>query len=152
MKMSQKTPHQSVYSELSGLFFETRQIIRQSLPGGKQHDPNVWLRLQTMRYIDSAHAPTMHDVAAYLRIKAPSATSLIATLVAQGMIVRETGADRREVVLSVTTDGKRLLKQYGEQSEKMMRHAFSKLDATEVGSLCQILKKLVRGHSTPSLQ
>lgn len=152
MKMSEKAIKNSIYGELSGLFFETRQIIRQKLPGSKQSDPNAWLRLQTMHFIERSDAPTMHDVAAYLRIKAPSATSLIANLVAQGMIVRETGADRREVVLSVSPEGKRLLKSYGAQSTKMMRHAFSTLDDKEVGSLCAILKKLVRGHSQPTLK
>ena len=146
MKMSVSTT--SAYSELSGLFFETRQIIRQHLPGAKRSDPNAWLRLQTLRFIDRADAPTMHDVASYLRVKAPSATSLISHLVSQGLIVRRSGADRREVILSLTPVGKKTLKDYGEQSEKMMRSAFSTLDEAEVGSLCAILKKLIRSNGT----
>lgn len=146
MKMS--TSQRSTYGELSGLFFETRQIIRQHLPGTQRSDPNAWLRLQTMRFIDSSRAPTMHDVAAYLRVKAPSATSLIAHLVSRGLITRRSGSDRREVILSLTPAGKKALKDYGEQSDKMMRNAFSPLDESEVGSLCTILKKLIRGNGT----
>jgi DNA-binding MarR family transcriptional regulator len=147
MKMSQKIEQKSIYCEISGLFFETRQIIRQKLPGTKQHDPNAWLRLQTMRFIAEHDAPTMHDIAAYLRVKAPSATSLIAHLVSMGLIEREIGTDRRKVVLSITPAGEQMLSEYSEQSEKMMRHAFSTLDEQEVGSLCTILKKLIRGHT-----
>jgi DNA-binding MarR family transcriptional regulator len=149
MKMSGKAIKSGLYGELSGLFFETRQIIRQKLPGAKQSDPNAWMHLQTIRFIESADAPTMHDVAAYLRVKAPSATSLIAHLADQGLVVRETGADRREVKLSVTQKGKTVLQGYEAQSEKMMRHAFSALDETEVCSLSAILKKLIRGHAGP---
>ena len=147
MKMAEKPAKTSTYGELSELFFETRQIIKQRLPGAERSDPNAWLRVQTMQYIERADSPTMHDVAEYLRITAPSATSLIAHLVAKGMIARETGADRRVVRLSVTPLGKKLLKQYAIKSEKLMRHAFSKLEESEVGSLCSILKKLIRGHS-----
>ncbi len=150
--MAEKALKNTMYGELSGLFFETRQIIRQKLPGAKQSDPNAWLRLQTMHFIERNDSPTMHDVAAYLRIKAPSVTSLIAHLVERGMVERKTGADRREVVLSVTPAGKKVLESYADQSEEMMRHAFSTLDESEVGSLCSILKKLVRGHSHSSLQ
>ncbi|MBP9757669.1 MAG: winged helix-turn-helix transcriptional regulator [Candidatus Pacebacteria bacterium] len=144
--MAHNSGGSTIYGELSGLFFETRQIIRQSLPGTKQSDPNAWLRLQTIRFIETADKPTMHDVAAYLRVKAPSATSLVSHLVSQGLIARRTGLDRREVILSVTPAGKKALKAYGEQSEKMMRNTFSTLDESEVGSLCSLLKKLVRSH------
>lgn len=148
MKMAEKTAKSTIYSELSGLFFETRQIIRQNVPKTKQSDPNAWLRLQTIRFIDRTASPTMHDVAGYLRVKAPSATSLVAHLVSQGLIARKTGADRREVILSVTPLGKKALSVYGEQCEKMMRNTFSTLEETEVGSLCRILKKFIRGHAS----
>lgn len=151
MKMSQKQGAASVYGDLSGLFFETRQIIRQKLPGSTQNDPNAWMRLQTIRFIDSSDTPTMHAVATYLRIKAPSATSLINHLVEQGLVSRETGADRRQIKLSVTPEGKKVLKEYGAQSDEMMREAFSPLDEKEVGSLCSILKKLIRGHNDPKI-
>ena len=147
MKMTTSTTKSTIYRELSGLFFETRQIIRQNLPGAKQSDPNGWVRLQAMEFIGRTNEPTMHDVAGYLRVKAPSATSLVAHLVSQGLIQRHTGKDRREVVLSLTENGKKVLKQYSTQSEEMMRTAFSTLDEDEVCSLGAILKKLIHGHS-----
>jgi len=147
MKMSEKVLKNGLYGELSQLFFETRQIIKQKLPGTAQADPNAWMRLQTMQFIDRTDSPTMHDVATYLRIKAPSATSVISHLASRGMIVRETGSDRRVVRLTLTPEGKKVLKKDGAKSEQLMRHAFSTLDEKEVGSLCSILKKLIRGHA-----
>ncbi len=149
MKTAQKTVKAGVYGELSKLFFETRQIIKQKLPGTQQADPNVWMHLQTMQFIDQMDSPTMHAVAAYLRIKAPSATSLITHLVTRGMIAREIGQDRRVVRLTVTPLGKKTLKLYRTKSERIMRHVFSTLDVTEVGSLCTILKKFIRGQVSP---
>ncbi len=146
--MAEKQLNASIYSELSGLFFETRQIIKQKMPQGHKTDPHAWMRLQTMQFIERHGFATMHDVADYLRIKAPSATSLIANLVARGMIAREIGRDRREVRLSLTPLGKQTLTEYGTKSEEMMRNAFSTLDEREVGSLCSILKKLIRGHKS----
>ncbi len=147
--MSEKPGKSSIYGELSGLFFETRQIIKQKMPGTDHADPNAWMRLQTMQFIDRSKSATMHDVAEYLHIKAPSATSVVSYLVARGMIVREIGSDRREVRLSLTPFGKKTLKKYGSSSEKMMRHAFSTLEESEVGSLCSILRKLIRGNAGP---
>lgn len=149
MKMSRNDTDTDVFAELPSLFFETRQIIRQKLPSDKQSDPNAWMHLQTMHFIDRSTEPTMQDVATYLRIKAPSATSLVAHLVSQGVITRTTGADRRRVVLSITPAGKRALKKYSEESEKMMRSAFSTLDRKEVCSLCDILKKMISGNKKP---
>ncbi len=149
MKMTDTGSEENVYRELPGLFFETRQIIRQQLPSSKQSDPNAWMHLQTMDFIARNGTPTMQEVASYLRIKAPSATSLVSNLVSQGAVARTIGADRRQVVLSITSVGKKMLKSYGAESQKMMRSAFSTLDKKEVGSLCSILKKLIRGHAGP---
>jgi DNA-binding MarR family transcriptional regulator len=149
MKMAEKQRTTSIYGELTELFFETRQIIKQKVPGTGHADPNAWMRLQTMQYIDRNGSVTMHDIATYLRIKAPSATSLIAHLVARDMIAREIGRDRRVVRLSLTPLGKKTVKKYGTTSEQMMRSTFSTLEEAEVGSLCSILKKLIRGHAGP---
>ncbi len=137
----------SVYGELPSLLFEMRQIIRQTLPGAKQSDPNEWMRLQTMQFVADQEKPTMHDVAEYLRIKAPSATSLIQYLVSHGLIAREAGDDRRVVRLTLTPQGEAVLKGYGTESEKMMRNAFSKLQEKEVCTLRDLLQKMIRGNA-----
>lgn len=133
----------SVYGELPALLFEMRQIIRQALPGSRHSDPNEWMRLQTMHFIARHGKPTMHELAEYLRIKAPSATSVVSYLVSHGMIERKAGVDRRVVHLSLTEEGSRLISGYGKQSEEMMRSAFSGLEEKEVCTLRDILSKMI---------
>lgn len=133
-------------SELTSLFFTTRQIIRQQLPSDGP-DPNTWLRFETLRFISEAKDPTMHDVAHYLRVKAPSATSLVAHLVRSGLIARKGEAsDKRIVRISLTPRGKREVKNYTARCASTMRKAFSKLDDRELNSLVSILRHLRDVH------
>ncbi len=134
--------------ELSSLFFSMKQILRSQLPDQKV-DPNAWLRYETMRHIRDAHGPTMHDVARYLRIKAPSATSQIAHLARAGLIVRkDEKADKRVVRIFLTARGKREVEQYESRSVVMMRATFSRLDDRELRSLVKILRHLQDVHRT----
>ena len=131
------------FSELTSLFFTTRQIIKAQLPKNGNSDPNTWLRFETLRYIAQASDPTMQDVAGYLRVKAPSATSLVAHLAKDGLIGRsgEKG-DKRVVRISLTARGKREVKNYTKRCETAMDKAFSKLDSREISELAAILRHL----------
>lgn len=131
----------STLQELATLFFSTRQIIRGKLPEGKA-DPNAWLRFQTMRFIEDSKGPTMHDVAAYLRIKAPSATSLIAHLALKGSVRRIAGKDKRVTRLFLTPRGKKLLAQHDKRSNATMRTVFSEFNAAEIRELVRLLRHL----------
>jgi DNA-binding MarR family transcriptional regulator len=133
--------------ELSSLFFSMKQILRSQLPDAEV-DPNAWLRYQTMRHIRDTKGPTMHDVAAYLRIKAPSATSLISYLAKAGLIVRKgEKADKRVVRIFLTARGKREVERYESRSSAMMHATFSRLDDRELRELVKILRHLQDAHS-----
>src|ERR1700685_3368005 len=96
------------FSELTSLFFTTRQIIKQQLPKSGNSDPNTWLRFETLRFIAETNNPTMRDVARYLSVKAPSATSLISHLAKSGLIERKgEKGDKRIVRISLTKLGRR---------------------------------------------
>jgi len=134
--------------ELSSLFFTMKQILRAQLPDHKV-DPNAWLRYETMRHIRDAKGPTMRDVAEYLRIKAPSATSLIGHLARTGMIARKgEKADKRIVRIFLTPRGKREVERYERRSATMMHSTFSKLDDHELQGLIVILRRLQDVHRT----
>ena len=125
-----------------------KQILRSQLPD-HEVDPNAWLRYETMRYVRDAHGPTMHDVAAYLRIKAPSATSLISHLAKSGLITRKgEKADKRIVRIFLTARGTRDVDRYESRSTVMMRAAFSKLGDRELRDLVKILRHLQNAHRT----
>lgn len=133
--------------ELASLFFSTRQIIRGKLPQGKA-DPNAWLRFQTMRYIEDSNGPTMREVASYLRIKAPSATSLIAHLVGRGFVRRVAGKDKRVTRLRLTPRGKKLLAGHDKRSNATMRTVFSQFTDAEVRELVRLLRHLRDIHES----
>ncbi len=135
--------HNDRFQELSSLFFETRQIIRSKLPAEGSHDPNAWMRSETLRFISQLESPTMQDVAAHLRITAPSATSLIRYLHKQGLLARVgKEGDKRVVCLTLTPAGKTALSAYKERCSSTMRKVFSALSDTEIDELATILRHL----------
>ncbi|HEV3245030.1 MAG TPA: MarR family transcriptional regulator [Candidatus Paceibacterota bacterium] len=132
--------------ELASLFFTTRQMIRANLPQG-QADPNAWMRCETLRFIDEHGRPTMREVAAHLRITAPSATSLIRKLQRLGWTLRKpSGSDRRVVRISLTPTGKRELSRYRTRAEVTMRRVFSKLPERDLSHLIRVLRTLNDVH------
>lgn len=141
-----KTDTKELFTECCPLFFETRQIIRQNLRGDKP-DPNVWLRLETLRFIEEAGEPTMHDIARRLRIAAPSATSLIEHLSKKRWITRHKNpGDKRVVRITLTVAGKKTLAGYRERSTTTMRRVFSKLPERDVTELIRILRNVSEAH------
>lgn len=143
-----KTGVLSDISELASLFFVTRQIIRSKLPECDHKDPNSWLRLETLRYIKRADEPTMHDVAQYLHVQAPSATSVVSGLEAVGFVVRSVSPeDKRVVRIRLTPTGSRMLASYRRASARMMHSVFSKVSPEEQRTLATILLKVAQAHS-----
>ena len=130
--------------ELTTLFFTTRQIIRGELPTTKEScDPNDWLYSEVLRFIDDTDGPSMHDLAKHLRVKAPSATSLVSHLASQGWIERKgTADDRRVVKLYLTSKGEHRLATYTARSTAMMHRVFSKLSIKELDTLVTILRRV----------
>ncbi len=130
-------------AELTSLFFATRQIIRSQMPSDTHHDPNAWLRFETLHFISENENPTMLELAKHLRIKAPSATSLVANLAKAGFIIRAGEKyDKRVVRIALTKRGEKELTQYSNRSRQTMRNVFSKLTNREIQDLTAILRRL----------
>src|SRR5438309_8680935 len=96
----------NTFVELAQLFFATRQLVRSKLPHGSG-DSNEWMRCETLRYIRlNTPAPTMREVANYLRVKAPSATSVVIRLEREGLVSRIREQDDKRIVrLALTHKG-----------------------------------------------
>jgi len=132
--------------ELASLFFSTRQIIRSRLPGSAA-DPNAWLRFQTMRFIADSGEPTMQEVADYLRIKAPSATSLIGYLAGKKLVARRTSVrDKRITRLALTERGRKILAEHQKRSNMTLRRVFNDFPDSDVRELARILRRLRDMH------
>ncbi len=138
--------NEKIARELTTLFFMTRQLMRAKLPSGAA-DPNAWLRFETLRYIAQLQEPMMQDVAKHLRIRAPSATSLIRNLVRDGLVARRgLSSDKRVVRIRLTKQGALALSVYGKRSTSTMRKVFIRSSPAEIRTLMDILRSLQDIH------
>lgn len=136
------------FSELKSLFFSMKQIIRSRFPKDSDHDPNAWLRMEILQFIAQSKEPTMHDIAAYLCVRAPSATSLVNNLARAGSVRRQSGkGDRRTVRVALTKKGAAMLSGYSKNSARVMREVFSLLDEDELRQLVAVLRRLRDVHA-----
>jgi DNA-binding MarR family transcriptional regulator len=135
------------YRKLPHLFFMTRQLMRSKVRAKGKTDPNAWMQFETLRFIAGREGPTMHDIATYLRVTAPSATSLIAGLGRRKLIARERDKrDKRITHLHVSSRGMRLLSEYERGSTALMRQVFSRMSERDIHELVRILNTLDGHH------
>ncbi len=91
----------------------------------------------------------MREVADYLRVKAPSATSVIARLQREGLVARvsEKG-DKRVVRIELTASGRRRVEKYLADATGTMSKVFSKISGKDVATLTRILRSLHEAHKS----
>ena len=129
--------------ELVSLIFALRRRIWQRAGGEKNMDPISMLRLHTLRYVAERGKPSMREIADHLHVAPPSATSLINTLVKNGMLARVIDPeDRRRVRMAVTAKGKGSIEAGFKFMATQMAHTLSRLDQGERAIFACILRKL----------
>ncbi|MDE2173639.1 MAG: MarR family transcriptional regulator [Patescibacteria group bacterium] len=132
-----------IFEELSTLFFEMRQAIRAQLPQKNHADPNAWMRCETIRFIGVRKNPSMQEIAKYLRVTAPSATSLVRKLRRLGWIERTPSLkDRRTVHIILTKKGEAEFRRYRAKSRALMKKVFAELPGQDLRELRRILGSL----------
>lgn len=101
------------------------------------------LQLQALGFIKKQGSPLMKEVADFLSITPPSATSLIDGMVKDGLLVRHfDSADRRVVHLHATAKGQRLLKIGWLKMTEHMREMFACLSEKEKRQMLATYKKI----------
>lgn len=101
------------------------------------------LQFHTLMFLRHHPGSTMSQIADYFHIELPSATSLIAKMCQQQLVLRkESMADRRLVLLDLTSEGETvLLAAKRKHREKIEQHLNQLSDEEKLG-LLQILHKL----------
>jgi len=134
----------SNYSQLISLIFTATRIIQEKIKNkGTSRFFCSPLKMETLRFIKKQGNPLMKEVAEYLCITPPSATSIIDHLVESNFIARQVDKkDRRTVRLVITPKGEKILKQSLDQKIKHLEQILSKLNPKEQDNLIKILKKL----------
>jgi DNA-binding MarR family transcriptional regulator len=140
---SKQTHSSSDIARAISLFFAVRGIMRTRLAAGSKFDPSTWLRIETMKFIADHDEPRMKDVADYLSITAPSATSLVSGLVKSGFVTSSAGkSDRRTSRLILTAKGKRELKLAMVRGTKRLASLFAALSGKELAAFSASLERI----------
>ncbi len=139
-----KCPHAPAdVAQAISLFFSVRGIVRTKLAQGRKFNPSTWLRVETMKFIADRDEPKMKDVADYLSITAPSATSLVGGLIRSGFVASTTDRhDRRTSRLVLTAKGKIELKKSVARGTKILNELFSSLSERELAAFVDALERL----------
>ncbi len=124
--------------------------LKNTLPQGEKTfaaDPFTCLRVQVLEYILENKNTGMNELAKFLSITPPSATSIINKLVQAGLIIRvEHKSDRRKVLVRVTPKGKKMLQKGKCLIEEHMGKIFSVLNNSELDQFTKLVKKLIEGN------
>lgn len=135
---------------LAQLFFEIKQIIRSHVPGGPAHDPNEWMRKEVMRHIATKGRLGMKEIAAFLHITAPSATSLVSRLEREGLLRRLPREDDKRVVrVALTAAGEKTVRRYEKKAASIMREVFGRLGPEELDDLEAAMRRVSELHAPP---
>ena len=101
-------------------------------------------QLETLQFVSEHDSPTMRDLAAYLKVKAPSATSLINELVRARMISRHGDPnDRRQVRLAITQKGEKELTRISQKKRQIIGSIFQTLSTKDRSQLNGLLQKVL---------
>ena len=123
------------------LFLDTGRMIRARM---ERALPLSFGQCETLRFISESGSPTMREIAAHFKITAPSATAIVEELARSGHVSRSAGLrDRREVRVTLTVKGGRVLKNVTERRARVLSEVLSPLSASDRHDLNRILIKIL---------
>jgi len=130
-------------NEVISRLFSMSRLIKESLKKDGGIDGVSFDHIKTFYFIKTEGNPTMKEVADYLGIAPPSATSLINPFVKRGLIKRHFDEkDRRIVRLSVTEKGEKIIEEGYKGIARRLGKILSKLSGRQIKNLKDILNTL----------
>lgn len=125
------------------LFFAVRCAVRTKLAQGKKLNPTSWLRVETLKFIADHEGLSMRDVADYLSITAPSATSLVSGLIKEGLVTKRVDTrDRRALRLTLSRKGKSFLHKKMARGTVVLGELFAPLSQNELKAFIVALEHI----------
>jgi DNA-binding MarR family transcriptional regulator len=101
--------------------------------------------LEVLHYIADRDNPSMKDIAGHLQITPPSVTSIVETMVEQGLVKRDVSAgDRRTVRVTLTPKATKLAATLQAKKKKLLMLMLQKLSTEQKQQLSDIIKTLVK--------
>jgi len=107
-----------------------------------------FIRFKTLIFVDRNPDSPMRQIAEYLGVTPPSATSLVNSLAKEGYLKRVLDKkDRRIVRLAITPKGKKNLKNAFKNMTERIKKTLSALNKTDIDNLAKIVEKLSRTYA-----
>ncbi|MDD5489338.1 MAG: MarR family transcriptional regulator [Candidatus Moranbacteria bacterium] len=129
-------------NKIVSLIFIVKRLFHEQITDEKGKSFS-FLQLNTLRFIKQKK-PLMKEIADYLSITPPSATSLVDTLIRLGLVKRVLDRkDRRMVKIAISRKGARYLKESFDEVGKTVRKKLEILTEKEQRDLAGILAKIV---------
>lgn len=103
------------------------------------------VQLQTLVFLKKIKSSSLTEIAQYLHIELPSATTLVENLVKAKLVTKKQDKkDKRSVYIVLTSKGKNLLQKAKSEREKRLNILLNILSAREKKQLLDILSKLTK--------
>ena len=102
-------------------------------------------QIDAISYIAEQGNPSMREIADYLKITPPSATSMVSTMQKNGLITRVANSkDRRTVRITLTLKAWKLFKSFHKIKFDIIKKMFSRLEKDEQEKFILTIHKLVK--------
>ena len=136
---------ESTNAKLTGLLFAMKRDLMSKFKEGKGFCPVDYFRAEILSYLQSHKKTKMKDVANFLGITPPSATSLVDKLVQEKFLERQNDkTDRRKVLLLITKKGSLFIKKTYTEMNDIMQKTFRSLNDKDKKDLIRIYNKLLK--------
>ena len=123
---------------------EFGRLMKSRMREGNVSDCPSLPQVEVLQFVSEQGNPTMRDLAMYLKVKAPSATSLVDELVQTQLLLRESdAADRRQVRLALTRKGMTSLATAVAQRKKVITSLLSPLETGDREQFNRLLQKIL---------
>lgn len=123
--------------------FNAGQVLRERAREESNLTNCSFLHMHTLHYIQENGESNMKEIANFLHIAPPSATSVVNSLVKNGLIIRVGDeVDRRSVKLKITKEGQKLLQNSFKRMMSLVESQVNRLSDGEKKTFLSILNKI----------
>jgi DNA-binding MarR family transcriptional regulator len=131
--------------QLTSLIFATHRLLHDQM-SHKNDSGFSFLHMVTLKYIKGKKSQ-MKEIADFLGITPPSATSLVDTLAKAGMVNRlDDPNDRRSVQLGITAKGEKFIEEGMNRMKDLIQKNLEVLNEAEQAELSKILAKIINAN------
>jgi DNA-binding MarR family transcriptional regulator len=131
------------YMTLEDAFMALHQKMAAALRKEARNLEYTLSQLEVLNFVVEKKNPTMKDIAAHMRITAPSATTLVEYLYAQKLVVRKPDPhDRRGVRIFPTSKTLHLFSKFKKVKTTAFKEILRPLSAADRNELTAIFNKL----------